>query len=1103
MNINQSQKDNLYKGLGLFLEAFRPFIVSVAMRRSGANWLTEFAETLSLQQKENWSESLRNGQAPESLIDFHHFKHFAIKKKDLLKADFGKKTNDLPNWLGEIADARHAVAHYKEISQDDATKAWIHLKTIANLLGMTELEAEIVKLRDDKPAPASETPTSGNPAIAPSAAALPWFRVVTPHLDIRQGNLDESVYAANLAEVALGAGREIYANPILFFEKTFFTSGLKSIARTVIKGLNGNEAAENRVMSLQTGFGGGKTHTLISLYHICKWGRQAAESASVKELIAATGAPEFERANIAVFTNTTNDPANGRIAQDGTQINTIWGELAFQLGGKAAFEIVRKNDEQLIAPAGLFKKVLETAKPALILVDELADYCVKASARVVGASTLSDQTISFMQELSQAVTESEKCVLLITLPQSVNEVAGDAALALSILSALESRVQRIGADTKPVHDEEIYEVIRRRLFENIGDAAQIEAAVSKYFEMFQENWMEMPKHSGNSEYRQRMLKSYPFHPELIDVFRVRWASSHAFQRTRGVLRLLAAIVSDLWKRQNSVAGSNLLINAGAVNFTNLDQLSGQLKRLYGNGYDAVITADVSGSTSNAFKIDSNKPGYGQFRLAESIASVILMNSFGADGANRGVSIKDIKLNLLEPDGFNHNTVNGALDELESAAYYLYYAQSGADKRYWFHAKPNLNILVNQAKNDVNAADVVAEVLKRLDEKSRLIQPFHVLVNPTGDVPEQTKLTLVILHPEYRADANRIPPKTNKFIEQIATKKGNSERIYRNTMLFLAASEYGYIALEILVKEYLACKKIGDDYASQLEPDQREDLRKKIEDASKAVEVAVVNAYTTVLKHRVKNGCAALIVKDFHETLDRQINDNVVKTLKTEEWLLDAVGLGTLRNNNLLPTIEHPIKAKDVTEAFLRFDDKPLITNQEAVQKSLQKYCFEGAFAIAAGDGREFTKVYLQENIPFLDVTDQNYWLVDKSLKPAPAPLPTPKSNFENDQRGTIGTIGTIGNEPASGGGDVLVSLPNEAKKAFKSIEVTGKVALEHYTDLFKYFVGPFTMNGNKVEITVNFKIASTENSPLDESKPLYKNAKEAAKQLGLKLDEET
>jgi len=1096
MNINQAEKDNLYKGLGLFLEAFRPFLVSVLMRKAGQNWVSEFENTLSSQQSENWHEGLRNGTPPEALIDFHHFKYFAIKNKDLLKTDFGKKVNDIPNWLSEITDVRHKIAHFKDIDEDEAAKAWIHMKAIARLLKMDELEAEIVRLKDNKTAEqkakSKKTETANTPSV--SGVTMPWFRAVTPHLDIRQGRLDESVFAANLAEVALGGGREIYSNPVVFFSKTFFTSGIKSVAKTVIKGLNGTEEAENRVMSLQTGFGGGKTHTLISLYHICKWGKKAAESETVSELLNYTGKPEFESANIAVFTNTTNDPVQGRQV-DGITIKTLWGELAYQLGGKSAYEIIRPNDEARANPKGLFRKVLEQCRPALILIDELADYCVSASAVKVESSTLSDQTISFMQELTQAVSESDNCVAIITLPASAAEV-GNTAQAHQVLTALQQRVARVGADTKPVADEEIYEVIRRRLFEDIGDAAQIEAVASKYLQMYQENWMEMPPHVTKSDYKEKIKKSYPFHPELIDVFRIRWASSHAFQRTRGVLRLLAAIVSDLWKRQNSLTGANLLIDTGDVNFVNLDALSGQLKNLFGNAFEAVIAADVSGSTSNAFKIDEKKPQFKQWCLAQAIASTVLLNSFGSDGANKGVSISDIKLNLLEPDGFNHNSINGALDELEAAAYYLYYAQSGTNRRFWFHTKPNINILINQVKDDIQTVDIEAEILRRVNEKSRSVQPFNVLVNPAGDVPEQQKLTLVILSPQHRADINNIADNTKKYVEQIATKKGNSERIYRNTMLFLAPSDYGLIQLVVAVKDYLACKQISDDYSSQLERDQKEDLRKKIEDASKQAEVALVNAYSTVLKFSVKNRFELLTVKQFKETFDGQINTNVFSALKDEEWLLDSIGLGTLRNNNLLPTTETPIKAKDVYEAFIRFDDKPMITDAEAVRKSLIKYCYEGTLGIASGDGKTFTKFYLKENVPFLDVNDANYWLVDKSLKPTESPIPT------GEGVGSAPTISPKGDAVAEAGGTAPEKDENNVKE-FRSITVSGRVPLERYTELFNYFITPFAMNGNKIEIHVTFKIASTENSPLTESKPQYKSAKEAAKQLGLDFQEES
>jgi hypothetical protein len=295
---------------------------------------------------------------------------------------------------------------------------------------------------------------------------------------------------------------------------------------------------------------------------------------------------------------------------------------------------------------------------------------VAASGVSIGGSTLSDQTISFIQELSETIATNNKCVLVATLPASVEEVA-NSEKAAQILNSLSNRLGRVGADTKPVADEEIFEVIRYRLFENLGSNEIIEDTIKKYFALYCELKSEVPDYASRIEYKDRIKKSYPFHPELIDVFRIKWASNHNFQRTRGVLRLLASIVADLWKRQDSLSGTNALIHTSDVTFSNLDALSGQLKKLYGNGYDAVITADVSGGSSNAFRIDKSKKEIGDYNLAEGLAATILLGSFGSTGSNKGTSLQELKLATIKPKSFNHNNIHTALDLLEECAHYLY------------------------------------------------------------------------------------------------------------------------------------------------------------------------------------------------------------------------------------------------------------------------------------------------------------------------------------------------------------------------------------------------------------------------------------------------
>ncbi|WP_341228317.1 DUF499 domain-containing protein [uncultured Arcticibacterium sp.] len=1083
------QQDNLYKAFSLFIEAFRPYTVSILMKEVGDKWPDMFFDSLYPNQKEHWEMGLRSGSQPESLVDYPYLKGFVLKYKDLLRDDFGRDVNKLATQLETINEIRNKMAHFQSITSDEYNIVFINMKRIMRAVKMEDLETELAHLHEAKeeikPVPKK---------LENSAELQPWFVIANPHIDIKTGRLDESVFAANLAEVALGNGREIYRSSTVFFEKTFFTAGLKNIARTVVKGLNGTEDGNNTVISLQTGFGGGKTHTLISLFHVAKNGKKLAESTYAKELINYTSLPQFEEANVAVFTNTTNDAANGRMTTDNIRIQTIWGELAYQLGGKDAYEIVRLNDEQFISPGGLFKKVLEKCTPALILIDELADYCVKASARSVGKSNLSEQTISFMQELTEAVASTNNCVAVITLPASPQEV-GNTPEAQSILNSLQKRVSRVGADTQPVADDEIYEVIRRRLFENIGDQKSLEQVASKYMELYEQHFTELPGHAVKTQYKEKILKSYPFHPELIDIFRVKWASHHDFQRTRGVLRLLAAIVSDLWSRQNSLRGENLLIHPGQVNFANLDALSGQLKKLYGNGYDSVITADVAGSSSNAFKIDGNKAEYGGNNLTQSLSSVILMNSFGNEGANKGISVPELKLSLLTPRGFNHNNVNGALDELESNAYYLYYAQAGgASKRYWFNTKPNINILINKAKGDIKDVDITAEIIDRLTAKSKNVQFFNTLVNPSEDIPEQTKPTLLILSPQHLANPNEVSKTTKALIEKIATKKGNSERIYRNTILFLLCSEVGISRLQTEVREYLACNKISSEYQGQLEKEQREDLKKRMNDASQQSEVSLVPAYSLVAKYSVKSDISTVAIKQFKDSIDSQINTTVLSTLMEEEWLLESIGLNTLRKNNLLPTAEQSVKAKDIYEAFLRFDDKPMITNAESVTQSLRKYCENGAYTIATGEGEQnnFTRYFFQESVPFFDVKDETYWLIDNSLRPVPKEQVGGDSISEKEETPlTVPTSTTL---------NVAAEPAHASDRNIKSLTVSGKVALENYTQLFNSFIMPLAQNN--IEIEIKIKANSTAAKPLTDASHEYKIVKESAKQLGLNFEEE-
>lgn len=1100
MPIDKIQTKQLGDALQSFLEAIRLYIIEKMSYNYPDDWSLIYSQGLSSFHKKFWDEGLMDGKSPKELIDFGHLKQFVIDNKHYFKEEFKRQTNLLPSWLEEIANTRNAWAHQHDIELDDALRALGNIIRILQSIGMDEIAEKVKEIRIgfypekikiiEKEVPAMGSTIESIVALA-KGPLLPWFMNIRPHEDIEHGNLDESVFAANLGDVAMNRGRDVYLDPEKFFQKTYFTAGLKNVARQVIKGLNGNEEAENRVISLQTGFGGGKTHSLISLFHLVKPGKKIVDWEMTSDLISDIGKPIFEQANVAVFTNTTNDPTQGRTV-DGVHIQTIWGELAWQLGGKDAYEIIRPNDENRTAPKGLFKKVLEQVSPCLILVDELADYCVAASGVTVGALSLSDQTISFVQELSEAIASTNHCVAVITLPASPLEVASSEKGA-QILVSLNNRLSRVGQDTKPVEGDEIFEVIRRRLFEDLGDAAEIEKVVNHYFEFYKTLHFnhEIPQFAARSTYKDRIRKAYPFHPELIDIFENKWASHSDFQRTRGVLRMLGSIVADLWKRQSNLGGSQGLIHTSDVNLGNLDAITSQIKKLWGNGYDAVISADVSGNNSNAFKIDNNKQEFRQYGIAKGVAATIMLGTFGSDVAKKGLGIQEIKLLTLKPDTYNHNSVNGAIDTLEAEAHYLYYSDVGEVRRYWFHLRPNINILINQAKGDVIKDALEQEIKNRLKSKENGFNLFKPLVAPSDDLPEQTRLALVIAPPSLLVNADVVNGKLKPYIEKIANKKGNSERIYRNTMLFLVPTEIGMNQLHIDLRELMACTKIKSDYSGQLSSEQKTDLNTKVSELNKKVDKSISVAYCLVVKVGAMGKIEKLQIRQFKDTIDVQFNANILPQLKDEEWLLEGVGFGKLNELHLIPSVDNPVKVKDVYEAFLRYNDKPMITGVTAIQNSLLRLCNNNQVAIASGQPGNWGKIVLGETPFGFDVTSSDFWLVDKSLYSAPTPdIPgTPAPPLPPPYPG-----------PTDGGTKDIPEEPKPTEKVYKSIKISGKVDVANYNQVFTSFIYPLMKNN--VEVTVTIKGKNTAAAPLSDNSTQFKITKESASQLGLNFEVE-
>ena len=1106
-------REKLQRGLGLFLDAMRPYAVSVIQRecQEGTSWDVDFERRIDNERKRNNWQTQRmqlnnNGSSLTGLIDYSTLVTFVINYKDSVTKEVGnsqKSYSRLRSCLQELQDTRNNWAHFDTggLDEDEAERAFSNMIQVAKLLEMGELEEELKRIKGSgnyKPTPQqpadnkTTTTTSraqDNTASVDYNGVLPaWFNSILPQYDIRNGQLDESIFAANIEEVASGTAPVVYQDIVSFFDRTYVTDGMRELIRRVVQALNGKES-QNRVISLQTGFGGGKTHSLISLYHVVSDSRTFRDMAAASSILDAGDMPQFDHARVAVFTQNTVSVVDGHQVDEGIVTHTLWGELAWQLGGREGYERVRRADEQRIAPtANDIKSVIEGATPALILIDELADYCAKASGLVVGGGTLFTQTNSFIQTLTEVVASIPKTVLICTLPASAREVASS-EIGQEILSALETRVVRVGSSVKPVDDEEIFEVVRRRLFDKMEKPEVIEQVARKYKDMYHNRRDALPIEADRVAYVERIKKAYPFHPELIDLFRVRWGSDSRFQRTRGVLRLLASIVKDLWLRRSTLVGTQALIQTSDVQLENLPTLQSTITSLMGPQWDSVMHADVFGTISNAYKLDEHNVGnnIGQYHLATAVTTTVLLASIGAS-SQKGQSLKQLKLCLLKPDAFQHIDIDSTVNQLENIVHYMYRSSIGGEQSYWFQSKPNINILINQAKGDVKEDEVNAEILKMIKQAVVNLGQVKVLVDPTGDVPEQKQLTFVVLHPQYTVAAGgNVSRSAQQVIKQIAQQRGSTQRVYRNTMLFLICSEAGRAALSMKLREFLACEKIINEYSSQLDAEQRKDVAERKRLGSDAAKEQLIHAYNTVVKCE-RDVLRTQEISTFTSEFVTQITVNTLKELHDNSIVLRRIGLNIISRNGLMPTIEKPVKVNELYEAFLRFDDKPMILNVDAVKDTVNRYCEEGMWNVGTGEPEHFSRIYHNETIPFLNPQEDGYWLLDPSVMPKPVgggagPSPEPGP-----------TPPTPTPEPGHG------PEPTPATKTYKRVTISGSVPIENYSQLFSSFVN--TLKNNNLKIEVKFTANNDPTNPLTDNSPVVKSVKESASQLGLCFDVE-
>ena len=864
-----------------------------------------------------------------------------------------------------------------------------------------------------------------------------WFQVVSPHKDIREGKFDESVFAADLSDLIANRGPWEYRDAETFFRKTYPTQGLTNLLAAVFSRLAGKGKGQP-VIQICTPFGGGKTHSLIALHHLLVKGNELKHLDLVAKVLQETKLEAIPEARLAVFAGNEADALKGK---------TPWGVIADQIG---KYSLLKEHDKKRRAPGKEILHELLADKPTLILMDEIALYTTIAK-------DFREQTAAFFQQLTETVKVLPQSALVVTLPAS-NPYGEDGEKVLQQLQSIFGRVEAI---YEPVEGEEIYEIIRRRLFEDLGDPAEARKAAESYFEIYQRLGDDVPREVREPAYRDRMRRAYPFHPELIDILYERWSTFQNFQRTRGVLRLLAEVVADLNKREIPAA----MIQPAHLNLKN-SSIRNEFVKHIGNPYNGVIAADIIDSNAKAQKIDREMGSeYARYGIASGLATAVFFGSFSG-GEKKGVGTQRLRLALLR-EGIAPAIVGDALRRLEEELWFLH-VENGV---YSFSNQPNLNRIMMDREEQVKDDNIHEEIRSRLESIAGRELRVYLWPRSSQDVPDTKELKLAILSPEYSRDRSG----TSEFVDELLKKCGTTFRGYLNTLLTSIpdADEYG--VLHQKVKKYLALSAIHSDKAlmRQLSDENQKTLASKRKDLESGLAFQIASTYRHVAKageKQVEHYPIGIPTVGEKGSLCRR----VIEYLKKADILLAKISPRQIIEKALKPDEEEK-SLGELYELYLKYPSLALLENQGVLKQAFVQGAQDGLFGVRIGD-----KIYFNESPSEAEI-DNDAILV---RHPKTEPKPQPPGPDEKPKPGT--SVKPGGPEP-------------EPPKPHGTYRLRVKVPWAKLSDFIRGVVLPLRNDGAELEVEINLTAKSDAGF---KQATLDHKVRETLNQIGAKVEED-
>lgn len=750
------------------------------------------------------------------------------------------------SYVSLALDARNAASHFDGMMQD--REALRYLDAIRELLDAVGAKPQ-VKTVDElydaqkQASPKAETtPTTEEQKLdePPLPAKLrPWREVAQPHPDVLEARFTDAEFAANLALVDQAIGSEEYVDPLAFFRITYLTEGLSRVLRAAAERFA--KKGGDPVIGLQTNFGGGKTHTMLALYHLAgaaEAGYKPETLNGVKGIFEAAGVATLPTVQRAVFVGTHKGPSEVMHASDGREIRTVWGYIAFRLGGWDAVDHIADSEAKRTNPGSeKLVQILEAAAPCLILLDEVVAFAKQLRGEEYEAFH------AFIQSLTEAAAAVPGAVVVGSLPESGMEVGDErGAEALGRLEKLFGRVQSAWT---PARDMETFEIVRRRLFQPLdedGEKAR-DATIQAFSKLYRDNASDFLPEAREPAYREQMRRAYPIHPQVLKSFSEDWSTLEKFQRTRGILKIMANAIYAMWRGQ-----SNAPLITLALLPLNEDKVRTAILEPLDRAYGGIMQAEVDGEMALPVKMEATRKRYGDVIAATRAArAVFLATSPHSGSARGGLTGPALRLACAQP-GDQISIFGDALRELSERAAYLY--REG--DRYWFSTQPTLNKIADERARDVPQdeadAEIIAIVRKEQGQKGGFHR-VHAAPDSMIDVDDARAIALVIIppvHPHALKSPTKTPAET--IVADTLQRRGSGQRRFRNALVFVAADESGLETCREIARKYLAWKSIVDDkdFADTLTRAQFEDANARMRQSAEGLAQRIRSTWSHVL-----------------------------------------------------------------------------------------------------------------------------------------------------------------------------------------------------------------------------------------------------------------